>query len=77
MKLSKLYRALYFQVLVGLALGIAVGHYWPEFGASLKPRPEVFDVKRKPWINPDDASVEAVEAQVAACPSGALGCSRN
>ncbi len=36
-KLSKLYRALYFQVLIGLALGIAVGHYWPEFGASLKP----------------------------------------
>ena len=36
MKLSRLYRALYFQVLVGLALGIAVGHYWPEFGASLK-----------------------------------------
>jgi len=35
-KLSRLYRALYFQVLVGLALGIAVGHYWPEFGASLK-----------------------------------------
>jgi len=24
-------------VLSGLALGIAVGHWWPDFGASLKP----------------------------------------
>ena len=36
MKVSKLYRQLYFQVLVGLALGITVGHFWPEVGASLK-----------------------------------------
>jgi Na+/H+-dicarboxylate symporter len=35
-KKAPLYKALYFQVLVGLALGIAVGHYWPDFGASLK-----------------------------------------
>lgn len=39
--------------------------------------PQVFDGKRKPWINPDDASPEEVEAQVAACPSGALSASRN
>jgi len=31
-----LYKALYFQVLVGLVLGITVGHFWPDFGASLK-----------------------------------------
>ncbi|MDE2396762.1 MAG: C4-dicarboxylate transporter DctA [Burkholderiales bacterium] len=37
MNLGKLSKTLYFQVLVGLALGIAVGHWWPEFGASLKP----------------------------------------
>jgi aerobic C4-dicarboxylate transport protein len=32
----KLYKALYFQVVVGLVLGITVGHFWPDFGASLK-----------------------------------------
>jgi Na+/H+-dicarboxylate symporter len=31
-----LYKALYFQVLAGLVLGITVGHFWPDFGASLK-----------------------------------------
>lgn len=39
--------------------------------------PAVFDVNRKPWINPDDATPEQVEAQVAACPSGALQATRN
>ena len=52
MKLSKLYRALYFQVLVGLALGIAVGHYWPEFGASLKPLGDGFVKLVKMMIAP-------------------------
>jgi aerobic C4-dicarboxylate transport protein len=32
-----LYRHLYFQVLVAIALGILVGHFWPETGAALKP----------------------------------------
>src|SRR4029079_10481780 len=31
-----LYKALYFQVIVGVILGITVGHFWPDFGASLK-----------------------------------------
>src|SRR5689334_17986883 len=31
------YRILYVQVLIGLALGILTGHFWPEFGAALKP----------------------------------------
>ncbi|MFN3857421.1 MAG: dicarboxylate/amino acid:cation symporter [Caulobacter sp.] len=30
-------RHLYVQVLLAIALGILVGHLWPEFGASLKP----------------------------------------
>jgi uncharacterized Fe-S cluster protein YjdI len=38
--------------------------------------PAVFDVKRKPWINPDDAAPEAVERAVAGCPSGALSSER-
>jgi aerobic C4-dicarboxylate transport protein len=37
MNFTKLLKMLYVQVLIGLALGIAVGHYWPEFGAALKP----------------------------------------
>lgn len=31
------YRILYVQVLIGLMLGILTGHFWPEFGAALKP----------------------------------------
>ncbi len=32
-----LYRQLYFQVLVAIGLGITIGHFWPDIGASLKP----------------------------------------
>lgn len=31
------YRVLYVQVLIGLMLGVLTGHFWPEFGAALKP----------------------------------------
>lgn len=41
-------------------------------GACLLGLPAVFDVKRKRWIRPELASAEAVAAQVARCPSGAL-----
>lgn len=37
MKTGKLIKLLYVQVLIGLVLGITVGHCWPEFGAALKP----------------------------------------
>ena len=33
----KVFRLLYVQVLVAIALGIAVGAIWPDFGVSLKP----------------------------------------
>lgn len=33
---------------------------------------EVFDVKKRPWINPDGASVERVATVLQTCPSGAL-----
>lgn len=36
------YKSLYFQVLIAVAAGIAVGHFWPEFGASLKPLGDMF-----------------------------------
>ncbi len=32
----------------------------------------VFDVKRKPWVQMDAASADAIVAQVANCPTGAL-----
>lgn len=36
------YRTLYGQVIIALMLGIAVGHLWPDFGASLKPLGDAF-----------------------------------
>ena len=36
------FRVLYVQVLVGVALGLAVGALWPEFGAALKPLGDAF-----------------------------------
>ena len=38
----------------------------------LRTAPEVFDVRRKPWILPDNGPLEAIAAAVRACPSGAL-----
>lgn len=34
--------------------------------------PRVFDVKRKRWIQLEHESTDAIAAQVARCPSGAL-----
>ena len=31
------YRHLYFQVLVAIALGVTIGHFWPSVGESFKP----------------------------------------
>src|SRR6478672_5034842 len=31
------YRVLYIQVLIAIAIGIAVGHFYPDLGKSLKP----------------------------------------
>jgi aerobic C4-dicarboxylate transport protein len=36
------YRHLYVQVLVAIGLGVAVGHFWPETGAALKPLGDAF-----------------------------------
>lgn len=41
-------------------------------GVCVRGLPLVFDVKRARWIRPELASPEAVVAQVARCPSGAL-----
>ena len=52
MKATKLIKLLYVQVLIGLALGITVGHYWPEFGAALKPLGDAFVKLVKMMIAP-------------------------
>jgi Na+/H+-dicarboxylate symporter len=52
MKPAKLVKLLYVQVLIGLALGITVGHCWPEFGAALKPLGDGFVKLVKMMIAP-------------------------
>lgn len=42
-------------------------------GRCVKGLPGVFDAKSKPWINPDGATADEIEAQVRKCPSRALG----
>lgn len=39
--------------------------------------PDVFDPERRPWIKPDQADPDAVEAVVPQCPTGALHLTRN
>src|SRR4029450_11723939 len=34
---APIYTHLYFQVLVGIAMGVAVGYLWPKTGAGLRP----------------------------------------
>ena len=41
-------------------------------GVCVRGLPLVFDVRRKRWIAPENASAEEVAAQIRRCPSGAL-----
>lgn len=41
-------------------------------GVCVKTLPRVYDPKATPWINSENASVEALKSQIDACPSGAL-----
>jgi uncharacterized Fe-S cluster protein YjdI len=41
-------------------------------GECVRGLPRVFEVGRRPWIEPDAAPAAEVIAQVARCPSGAL-----
>ena len=43
-------------------------------GVCLRGLPEVFDIRRKRWVAPENAPAAEVAAQVARCPSGALQC---
>ena len=38
----------------------------------VKTLPEVYDPQAKPWIQPENATTEALKAQIDQCPSGAL-----
>jgi uncharacterized Fe-S cluster protein YjdI/CDGSH-type Zn-finger protein len=42
------------------------------FAECVRGLPEVFDVQRRPWIQPENASAEQVAEVVRRCPSGAL-----
>ncbi len=52
MRALKLFKPLYVQVLTGVLLGIAVGHYWPEVGSALKPLGDGFVKLVKMMIAP-------------------------
>ena len=41
-------------------------------GICFKGLPAVFDPRKKPWIEPSQASTNAIIQQVKKCPSGAL-----
>jgi uncharacterized Fe-S cluster protein YjdI len=41
-------------------------------GICARGLPEVFDPRKRPWVNIEGASTETIVAQVARCPSGAL-----
>lgn len=38
----------------------------------VKTLPEVYKPEEKPWISPENASIDALKAQIDLCPSGAL-----
>jgi aerobic C4-dicarboxylate transport protein len=42
MTLARPFRPLYIQVLLGMGLGMTVGHFWPQVGVSLKPLSDAF-----------------------------------
>lgn len=46
-------------------------------GECVKTLPKVYNPKKTPWINPDNASIEELESQIAKCPSGALSYHKN
>ena len=47
-----LYRSLYFQVLIAIAVGILLGHFFPETGATMKPLGDGFIKLVKMMIGP-------------------------
>ncbi|MBV8170148.1 MAG: cation:dicarboxylase symporter family transporter, partial [Alphaproteobacteria bacterium] len=46
------YRVLYIQVLIAIALGVALGHWFPQTGAAMKPLGDAFIALIKMMIAP-------------------------
>ncbi|VTN12464.1 Aerobic C4-dicarboxylate transport protein [Raoultella terrigena] len=46
---TSLFKSLYFQVLSAIAIGILLGHFYPELGAQMKPLGDAF-VKLIKWL---------------------------
>jgi uncharacterized Fe-S cluster protein YjdI len=38
----------------------------------VKRLPKVYNPREKPWVKPENATVEELKAQITACPTGAL-----
>lgn len=41
-------------------------------GVCVKMLPKVYNPKDRPWIKPENATIEELKTQIQACPSGAL-----
>ncbi|MGB0777979.1 MAG: (4Fe-4S)-binding protein [Flavobacteriaceae bacterium] len=41
-------------------------------GVCVRTLPKVYNPKARPWIKPENASIEQLKSQISACPSGAL-----
>ncbi|WP_188831402.1 (4Fe-4S)-binding protein [Paenibacillus aceti] len=41
-------------------------------GVCVKGMPEVFDLKKRPWVNTAGAPADKIAAHIDTCPSGAL-----
>src|SRR5689334_11492459 len=46
------YKVLYIQVLIAIAIGVLIGHFWPDFGKALKPLGDGFISLIKMMIAP-------------------------
>jgi uncharacterized Fe-S cluster protein YjdI len=46
-------------------------------GVCVQGLPEVFDTTRRPWVQPENASVDELDRLIARCPSGALALERD
>ena len=41
-------------------------------GVCVKMLPQVYNPKEKPWVKPENATVEQLKDQISKCPTGAL-----
>jgi len=41
-------------------------------GVCVRTLPKVYDPKGRPWIKPENASIDQLKSQINSCPSGAL-----